>query len=208
MSGGVEAILFDLSEVYLYGLKGTNELLSARLDTVIGEDAFLNGNITRLFHGELTEEEYFSGLIATNSWEIDVDALKKMVRSNFRPIEGMDTLVKKLKSEGYRLGLLSVHAREWVEYCEDRFKHHEDFDVTVYSFQVGISKPDSAAYEHALEALEATPAQTIFIDDSMVNVRAARQLGMRALAFESARSLQVQLIALGVLPAPSSDQTY
>lgn len=144
--------------------------LSARLSTVITEETFLGDDATRLFHGEILEEGYLRSLIVNNAWEIGVDELKELVRSNFGLIEGTPAVVEDLRGQGYRLGLLSVHAREWVDFCEERFRHHEAFDVAVYSFERGIGKPEPAAYAHALEALESTAMQTVFIDDSAVNV--------------------------------------
>jgi FMN phosphatase YigB (HAD superfamily) len=200
MTQAVEAILFDLSEVVLRGLKGTNELLGVRLNRAIAEDAFLGSDATRLFHGEILEDEYLGSLIATHDWGIAADDLKGLIRSNFGPVEGTASVIADLKGQGYRLGLLSVHAREWVDFCEKRFRHHEAFDVAVYSFEQGIGKPEPAAYAHALDALESTPEQTIFIDDSPVNVQAARELGLSAIAFEGADSLRGQLIEMGILP--------
>jgi HAD superfamily hydrolase (TIGR01509 family) len=194
-----EAILFDLSEVVLRGLKGTNELLGVRLDTAIGEDAFLGGEATRLFHGEIPEAEYIQSVISTNAWEIGADDLEELIRSNFGPIDGTASVIADLKSQGYRLGLLSVHAREWVEFCEERFRYHEAFDVTLYSFEHGIGKPEPAAYAHALEALGSMPEETIFIDDSEVNVAAARELGLDAITFDGANSLRGQLAEMGLL---------
>lgn len=196
----VEEILFDRSEVVLRGLKGTNELLGVRLNRAISEDAFLGSDATRLFHGEIPEDDYLRSLIATNDWGIGADDLKELIRSNFGPVEGTASIIADLKGQGYRLGLLSVHAREWVDFCEERFRHHEAFDVSVYSFEQGIGKPEPAAYAHALNALGSSPEQTLFIDDSAVNVQAARELGLRAIAFEGADSLRGQLIEMGILP--------
>jgi hypothetical protein len=114
MSAAVEAIIFDLSEVCLRGLKGTNRLLGAHLGLAIDDDAFLGEAAVRLFHGEIGEEEYLQAIITANRWAVDVIDLKRLVRQNFDRIEGTETVVECLKAHGYRLGLLSVHAREWV----------------------------------------------------------------------------------------------
>jgi putative hydrolase of the HAD superfamily len=200
----VDAILFDLSEVYLRGLKGTHRRLGSHLNMPVADDAFLGAEATRLFHGEITEEEYWRALIAANDWTVEVDDLRGMVRANFAPIEGTESLIRELKASGHRLGLLSVHAREWVEYCEREFRHHRYFDTVVYSYECGVSKPEAAAYEYALKALGAEARRTVFVDDSAANVRAAEELGMLAVRFESADQLGRWLIEKRLLPGSTS----
>jgi len=204
MSAAVEAIIFDLSEVCLRGLKGTNQLLGAHLGLAIDDDAFLGEAAVRLFHGEISEEEYLRAIITANRWAVEVTDLKRLVRKNFERIEGTEAVVERLKAHGYRLGLLSVHAREWVQYCQQRYQHQRHFDAFVYSYDCAVSKPEPAAYERALAALDATPQRTVFIDDAEVNVRAAEAMGMRAIQFEDADQLSKRLTAMGVLPGESS----
>jgi epoxide hydrolase-like predicted phosphatase len=57
------------------------------------------------------------------------------------------------------------------------------FDAIVVSALVGVQKPDPDIYHIVLERLELAPAQTLFVDDFVENVEAARALGMQALHF-------------------------
>ena len=58
-------------------------------------------------------------------------------------------------------------------------------DVLVYSYEVGIQKPDRRIYEIACQRLGVPPAEVVFLDDLEANVVAARQVGMRAVLFQS-----------------------
>lgn len=196
----VETILFDLSEVYISGLKGTHERVGRHLDLPVDRDAFLGEHVKSLFHGEITEEEYWRAVISTNEWQLEVDDLRRMVRENFAPIDGTEAIVRELRARGYRLGVLSVHAREWVEYCERKFDYRQHFDAVVYSYEQALSKPEPAAYERALEALGAQAETTVFVDDMERNVRAAEALGMRAIHFVDAEQLRARLVEMRVLP--------
>ncbi|MEI9969605.1 MAG: HAD family phosphatase [Terracidiphilus sp.] len=53
------------------------------------------------------------------------------------------------------------------------------FDVLVWSYQLGIAKPDPAIYRDALEKLGTQPEETLFVDDKEENVDAAVALGMK-----------------------------
>lgn len=54
----------------------------------------------------------------------------------------------------------------------------------LYSARLGLCKPDSAAYEHALAATGvADPGRVLFVDDREDNCRTAAELGLRALHY-------------------------
>jgi len=80
--------------------------------------------------------------------------------------------------------------------------------VLVWSFQLGIAKPDPEIYRHTLAKLGTRPEETLFIDDKLENIEAARALGMKAIQFFSVEELRADLIAAGldaVLPLPADE---
>ncbi len=79
------------------------------------------------------------------------------------------------------------------------------FDVLVWSYQLGIVKPDPEIYRYALEKLGTQPAETLFIDDKAENVDAAVALGMKGIIFSDVEKLRAGLIDRGLsaeLPLP------
>jgi epoxide hydrolase-like predicted phosphatase len=57
------------------------------------------------------------------------------------------------------------------------------FDHMVISAEIGIMKPDPRIYLLALEELTAKPEESVFLDDVLVNVEAARSVGMTGIHF-------------------------
>lgn len=55
------------------------------------------------------------------------------------------------------------------------------FDHVMNSSELGVAKPDVGFYEAVFRKTGVTPAEVIFIDDSVMNVTAAAQLGCRAI---------------------------
>ena len=98
-----------------------------------------------------------------------------------------------LKQQGYKLGLLSVHGKEWIEFCNQKFDFHKLFDSIAYSYKDKVSKPDKRSFELIMSKFHADPGECLFIDDSLVNVRAARELGMFAIQFATATELETEL---------------
>lgn len=56
-----------------------------------------------------------------------------------------------------------------------------EFELVIMSNEVGLRKPDPEIYELAMEILDASPAQILYVDDRAENVEAARQLGANAI---------------------------
>ena len=114
---------------------------------------------------------------------------------------------RKLKAAGIRTAILSNMGDSVLENIKREFRWIDDFDVLVWSYQLHMAKPDPAIYRHTLKELGTRPEETLFVDDKLVNVEAARAIGMKALEFLTVHRLRDDLIAGGydsALPLPDS----
>lgn len=110
-----------------------------------------------------------------------------------------------VRQRGFRTAILSnmgdnVHAR-----MMEKFKWLDRFDVLVWSYLLGMAKPDEAIYRHVLTELDVEPEEALFIDDKQPNIEAARALGMKCHEFTTVAHLRQDLIAQGLdceLPLP------
>ena len=57
----------------------------------------------------------------------------------------------------------------------------DHFEKTYYSHVMGMRKPDRASFEYILKENKLDPAETMFVDDAIVNVEGAEQAGLRGL---------------------------
>ena len=55
------------------------------------------------------------------------------------------------------------------------------FDKLYLSYQMGITKPDINIFKRMLEDGNMIPEETLFIDDGLANIEAARSLGLDTL---------------------------
>ena len=195
----ITTIISDLSEVVLHGMWGFEDLLSSKYGIEIENDVLYRMRVFEQFHhGKITEEQFWQSIISVFSWNLTVSDLKETVRENFGEIKGTRDIYENLVANGYKLGLLSVHSREWIEYCEKQFDYHKLFHSILYSYEVAICKPERKAYELILEKLGAVPEECVFIDDIKQNVEAAEQLGITAIQFQSAKQLRHDLEKAGI----------
>ena len=72
------------------------------------------------------------------------------------------------------------------------------FNKTFKSFEEGFRKPDSKAYVNVLKKIDASPEESVLIDDSEANVLSARKLGMKGIIYESKEQLVKRLHDLDV----------
>jgi HAD superfamily hydrolase (TIGR01509 family) len=99
----------------------------------------------------------------------------------------------------YRLALLSnSNALHWPRILNDMgmgaaFEHH------FVSHLTGKIKPDTAAFEDVIASLGCDPAQVLFLDDNMLNVEAARSVGMHAVRVQGPLEAQRVLIDFGII---------
>ena len=103
--------------------------------------------------------------------------------------------IDRLRQEGVTLGLLSnfsTDLRGMLE-AQDLLRR---FDHVAISAEIGVMKPDAAAYEAILGMLAVPATACVFIDDLPANVAAAQALGMHGIVFEDTASCLAALDGL------------
>ncbi|MGW1893383.1 HAD family hydrolase [Streptomyces sp. NPDC002004] len=99
------------------------------------------------------------------------------------PNEELIAHVRSLRGK-CRLGILSnsfvgARERETALYRFDELVEH-----IVYSHEIGVGKPDRRAFDAVCARMEVSPRDCLFVDDVLVNVRAAQEAGMQGHLFE------------------------
>ena len=100
----------------------------------------------------------------------------------------------------YRLWLLSnTNPRHIQDEIEKKYLFPQLIDGAIYSFEVGVRKPDKAIYKIAMKKANVNKAhESLFIDDLYENVRAAKNIGMNSIHFKSTQQLKEELFDLGI----------
>jgi len=99
-----------------------------------------------------------------------------------------------------QFGLTNMWSGTWsfVQSLSPAFGH---LRATVVSADEGMIKPDPAIFRLALDRTGMAPADLLFIDDSPVNIEAARALGFHVHRFEDPDALIPALVGHGLLEA-------
>jgi putative hydrolase of the HAD superfamily len=108
--------------------------------------------------------------------------------------QGTLGLVRELAADGTDLAILS-NAPECLARFVDRQSWADLFRWRCFSVDLGMAKPDPAIFAGLCEVLDASPADVLFVDDRIANVRAAQGFGVEAALFTGADGLRDQVAA-------------
>ena len=103
-----------------------------------------------------------------------------------------------LKAAGYKIYILSNFSDKAFRECASELDYIEKADGAVISYKVGLIKPDPQIYRYLLDTYDIDPGEAVFIDDTAVNVEAARALGINTILFRDKQSADMELEKLGV----------
>lgn len=174
----------------------------ADLGTVIGRFKALGFAHVEKYINLVRQEGFFgdfeAGLIGSEEFrervshevgrEVSMDECRHAYMGFFSyiPERNLD-LLRKLRSEGYRLSLLSntnPFITEWS--LSKNFDGHghsldEYLDSIYLSYELKIMKPDERIFRVMLESENVAPSSVLFIDDGPKNVAAARKIGLNVI---------------------------
>jgi putative hydrolase of the HAD superfamily len=111
-------------------------------------------------------------------------------------------LVRDLKRAGYGVHLATNQAAGRAAHMRSVLGYDDLFDVSLYSCELGVAKPDPAFFREAARLIDAPPEAILFVDDSDRNVAGAREAGLVAEQWDlgADRTLGEILAAHGVQP--------
>jgi HAD superfamily hydrolase (TIGR01509 family) len=108
----------------------------------------------------------------------------------------MTKLVECLKDQ-CQICLLSNTSHTHYTYLQERVDVLKHFEDTVLSYQVGMVKPQPEIYMEVLRRCNVAAQDSLFIDDLLPNVEAARALNIRGHHFNGYETLRKELQELG-----------
>ena len=190
MDKNIKNIVFDLGGVLidLDFKSAINGLQKAGFTNVKEQlQAFDREGIFQKFElGEISADEFRASIRENSNVSLtdeEVDSLWNLMLLEI-PREKLE-LILDLRSK-YMVYLLSnTNKTHWDYTCQNAFNYHgfrvEDyFEETFLSFEMHLAKPDKAIFEKMLNDANLIAEETLFIDDSEANCKAAEEVGIHA----------------------------
>jgi glucose-1-phosphatase len=170
-----------------------------------------------VFHSEPGLQAQLGQMTEGSMWqqvgaELGLDAAQLAAfRRDFWAGDALDDeLVAHIRSlrPTYQTAIISNFNDSLRHSLERTYPIADAFDLIVVSAEENVMKPDERIYHLTLERLGRQPQEAVFIDDSPANVEGARAAGMHALHYRAGMDVFAALEALGVRPAPESEDDY
>ncbi|MDE6055314.1 MAG: HAD-IA family hydrolase [Lachnospiraceae bacterium] len=141
--------------------------------------AFREENLfTKAGNGDLSSDEFLSLLGYTNPEKTMQDYLKNYLT--------LDTDFLQFAENNYRqydFVLLSNDVKEWSKYLFELHGLHKYFKASFVSGNVHMRKPEIRIFSYALEHIQCSPDECIFVDNSVKNLNAAQSIGIDTVLF-------------------------
>lgn len=180
-----KGVIFDLGDVLFTWCPETSTKISATMMRSV-----LSSSIWSRYECGLVEQDACYQQIAQ---EFSIPALEvaeafSQARDSLRPNKAMVSFIHDLraKSQGaIKIFAMSNVSKEDYAVLLTKMADWSIFNQIFTSGHTDMRKPDVDFYRHVLQKIELCPEETIFIDDKVENVLAARSLGIDSIVFDN-----------------------
>jgi len=203
MSSDIRSIIFDLGGVLI---DWNPRYVYRQIFKTEEEVEWFLQNVTTLDWNERQDEGYplhkaTEELITKHpEWEPEIKAyygrwLEMLGEAIHETVE----IFRQLKESGkYKLYALTNWSAELFPHAKERFEFLKWFDGIVVSGEEKLRKPSPEFYELLLDRYHLAPSETIFIDDSLRNIKGAEVIGITTIHFHNAIQLRRELENFGI----------
>jgi len=200
----ITTIIFDVGGVqffydHMIAAKSIAKLVDRPAKQVykILSDSGQRPGFTRFCEKGVTEKEYWNYFLnKLNINKITSKKLQKIWNKIFTPNKKILTLLSKFK-KNYKLGIISNMGVGHKKFLFSK-GITKSFKTAVFSCDVKIRKPNPKIYKIALKKLKSKPNETLFIDDLLRNVAAAKKIKMQGIVYKNHNKFLKELKKAGV----------
>ena len=138
----------------------------------------------------ISSTEFWS--IIAQRLKVDIVTLKQQVLSTY-PLNQQLINFLEQRRQKFNLVMVSNQIEDWIVTV---FKQNQNlkemFNLTANSYEVGVRKPNRKIFTYTLNLAQSSPRETLFIDDSSVNIQAANKLGIKTIQYTNFLTFQQQ----------------
>jgi putative hydrolase of the HAD superfamily len=184
----IKAIFFDYDGVLTTDKTGSistcryiSERTGIRLPEVVAAFRVHNRDLTI---GRRSHADVWPAICVALGREISMDLLVDAFDSTPTNVE-MNVLARQLK-KSHLVGIITDNKRDRIERLRATRRLDQIFQPIVVSADVGCTKEDERIFHIALEQAGVDARESIFIDNSRINLVAAASVGMHTVHFDDA----------------------
>jgi epoxide hydrolase-like predicted phosphatase len=196
----IKAIIWDMGGVILRSEHYDHrDELAARFHVTereLEQQVFNSPSADLATLGLITQVEHWTSIARYFGMnEVDAAGFEEAFWAGDRCDQDLVDYIRQLRPR-FKTGLLSNAWMGTREVLRDQYHCLDAFDVAVFSYEVGLAKPDAGIYNNILAQLKVAPAEAVFVDDFQLNVKAAQELGMFGIHFHSPKQVISEIAEL------------
>jgi putative hydrolase of the HAD superfamily len=151
--------------------------------------------------GKITLDEYLARVVFYQKRPFTRAQFRQFMYAQSTAYPEMIELVTRLKARyGLKIAVVSNEAREVNAYRIRKFKLDGFVDAFISSCFVHVRKPDAEIFRLALDIVQASVRQVVYIENTPMFVEVAESLGIPSILHTDYRSTCAKLAAFGLDP--------
>lgn len=195
----IKLIIFDIGGILVenYDLPFFAALAKATKKTQEEIEEKIKLLMQKSERGEIAEYGFVEKFLKEMSCSEKPEKFVEIRRKATKEVAGVRDLILKLK-KNYKVAFATNNAEE--EFVSNNKIMHFDklFDWGIASCHAHARKTETKMFEMILEHFKINPEETIFIDDSVANLKAPEELGIKTIHFISLEQLKRELGKEGI----------
>lgn len=198
----IKAVTFDLDGVYF-----TQESIDSFIDKfpkkITDWDQMIyvlakSEEMTKFKKGIISENEYWPYVQKEFGVKISLEDISQLYMNSYQVNNNVVNVVKNVRKLGIKTCICTNNYPTRINALNKKFNFLNDFDVQIFSYQVGAMKPDLKIFQSLIKKTNCLPNEIVFADDKQSNVDAAVSLGINAFLYSDFSTFLKKLLDLGV----------
>jgi HAD superfamily hydrolase (TIGR01509 family) len=198
----IKAVTFDLDGVYFASgkanfIKAIQELgvSESEASRVFLESEEMN---SRYKLGAMTDNEYWSW--AAKEWKLEMSPkeLVDLLINAYSVDPKVENVVNLVRQHGYKTLVCSNNFPARVDGLQKRFNFLDNFDASVFSYEVGATKPSEIIFTELVKRSDVLAEEIAFADDNPAKLSGAKAIGITAFVYTGFDEFTTELKSLGV----------
>lgn len=198
----IKVICFDLDGVY-FTEKGKKGFHKSLVDMTGDEDRVVQAlykstEMLNFVTGKITEADFWNYMRIYLGVKLNDEEFCKLWAKDYEIDQTVRDVVIKARANAYITAICSNNNPSRITALEDKFGFLSDFDVKVFSYEVGFAKPSKEIFEALIEKSGVSANEIVYSDDNAERIKGAAELGINAFVFENFIQFLNELKSLSV----------
>jgi len=197
----IKAVCFDLDGVFFTDQSFTKFKCNVKEftnHTPLIDDVFHGTMMSDFKTNNITEETFWDYVRETLQVTLTNEEFYRMLRKSYSVNHDIKNFACEIKEAGYKTCLCSNNFVTRIRELEKEFSFLKLFDVKVFSYDIGVLKPNINIFHALVEQCGVDASEIVYADDSESKLTGAEELGINTFIFADINQFNYHLASLEV----------